>query len=98
MPWEAKDVMQLRIEFVLRAAKEEMPFSRLCEEFGISRRTGYRWRSRYEEAGSVLALREHSRRPHRSPRKTPEALHENAWLTEAGHRNSAVYRLRLSSR
>lgn len=76
MPWEAKDVMQLRIEFVLRAAKEEMPFSRLCEEFGISRRTGYRWRSRYEEAGSVLALREHSRRPHVSPRKTADAVEQ----------------------
>lgn len=76
MPWRAKDVMQLRIEFVLRAAREEVPFSRVCEEFGISRRTGYRWMKRYREAGSVRGLAEHSRRPHGSPRKTPDGTEE----------------------
>lgn len=76
MPWRAKDVMELRIEFVLRAAREEMPFSRLCGEFGICRPTGYLWVERYREAGSVTALAERSRRPHHSPRKTPDAVEE----------------------
>jgi len=70
MPWKATDVMECRIEFVLRAARGEMSFSRLCREYGISRPTGYLWVGRYEEAGSVRALAERSRRPHRSPRRT----------------------------
>lgn len=70
MAWKAKDVMECRIEFVLRAVRGEMSFSRLCREYGISRPTGYLWVGRYEEAGSVRGLAERSRRPHRSPRKT----------------------------
>ena len=42
---------------------------------GISR-TGYQWVGRYQEGGSFAKLSEHSRRPHRSPRQTPEAVEE----------------------
>lgn len=76
MPWEAKDVMELRIEFVLRAVRQEKPFSGLCAEFGISRPTGYLWVERYRQAGSVTALRERSRRPHGSPQKTADGVEE----------------------
>lgn len=74
MPWKAKDVMECRIEFVLRARRGEVSFSRLCREYGISRPTGYLWVGRYEEAGSVRGLVEGSRRPHHSPRRTPEEV------------------------
>ena len=70
MPWKAKDVMECRIEFVLCAVRGELSFSRLCREYGISRPTGYLWVGRYEEAGSVRALAERSRRPRSSPRRT----------------------------
>jgi len=76
MPWEAKHVMDLRIEFVLKAKKQEASFSGLCREFGISRPTGYLWLQRFEEAASVTGLAERSRRPRYSPNKTPEALEE----------------------
>ena len=41
----------------------------LCLRFGISAKTLYRWLTRYGEEGSA-GLRERSRRPHRSPRRT----------------------------
>jgi transposase InsO family protein len=76
MPWEAKHVMDLRIDFVLRARRQEVSLSALCREFGISRPTGYLWLRRFEGAGSISGLAERSRRPLRSPNKTPEVLEE----------------------
>jgi transposase InsO family protein len=65
-------VDEQRMQFVIRATSQQERFSALCKEFGISRPTGYLWRRRYEQAHSLTALREQSRRPHRSPRKTAE--------------------------
>lgn len=42
MPWENKTVEELRREFII-AAKTTNNFSCLCREFGITRRTGYKW-------------------------------------------------------
>ncbi len=74
MPWKETDVAGERIEFVVRALGESGSFSALCREFGVSRKTGYKWLRRFEEVGSVSRLAERSRRPHHSPGKTPEAL------------------------
>ena len=61
------------MQFVIRAASGKERMAALCREFGIARPTGYRWRGRYGEAGSFSAVRERSRRPHRSPRRTEES-------------------------
>jgi transposase InsO family protein len=42
----------------------------LCEHFGVSRKTGYKWVKRYEEEG-LDGLRERSRAPHSCPHRTP---------------------------
>lgn len=42
MPWENKTVEQSRKEFIA-AAKQATNFSALCREFGITRKTGYKW-------------------------------------------------------
>ena len=76
MPWKTETVMDQRIEFVLRANVREVSISGLCEEYGVSRPTGYLWLHRYREAGSVTGLAEKSRRPHLSPLKTEERLEE----------------------
>lgn len=51
----------------------------LCERYGISRKTGYKWLSRYEADG-LEGLREHSRAPrsipHRTSTETEDALVE----------------------
>jgi len=76
MPWKTENVMDQRVEFVIRARTGERPIAALCREYGISRPTGYLWLRRYQEAGSVSGLREHSRRPHHSPGRTGRALEE----------------------
>lgn len=70
MPWQTTDVMEQRIEFVIRASQMGVNLSGLCREFNISRPTGYTWLRRFQEAGSVVNLAEKSRRPHRSPNRT----------------------------
>lgn len=50
MPWECKTVEKVREEFVI-AAQNNINFSSLCREFGISRKTGYKWLARYKESG-----------------------------------------------
>jgi transposase InsO family protein len=73
MPWNEVDVQEQRMCFVMRAFSRKECLAALCREFGISRPTGYLWLRRYEQARSLRALRERSRRPQRSPRKTGEA-------------------------
>jgi transposase InsO family protein len=72
MPWKEVDVQEQRIRFVMRAFSRKERLAALCREFGISRPTGYLWLRRYEQARSLRALQERSRRPQRSPRRTAE--------------------------
>ena len=60
MPWRETDVMQERIRFVALALKPSQSFSDLCDAFGISRTTGYRWLNRYYEHRSFTALTDRS--------------------------------------
>ena len=62
MAWKDVEPMEERIRFVLKATREEMAFSDLCDAFGVSRKTGYKWLSRYEEHG-LEGMHELSRRP-----------------------------------
>jgi putative transposase len=62
MPWQEHRTVDLREEFVLRAKAPDVQFSGLCREFGISRKTGYKWVQRYDARG-VVALSDMSRRP-----------------------------------
>ncbi len=50
MPWKASSVMEERLRFVARLLEGE-PMSDLCREFGISRKTGYKIFTRYQEHG-----------------------------------------------
>lgn len=70
MPWRTTSVDDQRMQFVIRAKTGAERFSALCREFGISRPTGYLWRRRYEQTGMLAQVRERSRRPHHSPRRT----------------------------
>ncbi len=54
--------MDQRIEFVMKAVNHPN-FGELCREYGISRKTGYKWRERFVERG-LGGLGELSRRPH----------------------------------
>jgi len=83
MPWKTTDVMEQRIHFVVRASQIGCNLSALCREFEVSRPTGYRWLRRYQAAETVTELRELSRRPHHSPKRTRSEIED---LVEACHR------------
>lgn len=66
MPWKDMRVDHQKIEFILRALEEDANVTELCREFGISRKTAYKWLARYEQEG-CRGLSERSRRPIHSP-------------------------------
>jgi transposase InsO family protein len=67
--------MDSRQEFLALAQNAGVNFSELCRRFGISRKTGYKWRRRYREKGAA-GLADLSRRPQHSPRRSQEAIEE----------------------
>ena len=62
--------MDERVHFISDYLKGKYEVSALCEVYGISRKTGYKWIKRYKEHG-VNGLKEVSSRPHNSPYRTP---------------------------
>lgn len=73
MPWKQESVVEQRLRFVIEVRKREAPISALCRRHEISRKTGYKWLARYEEAGTIAALNDRSRRPRHSPKRTSQA-------------------------
>jgi len=71
MPWEAVNVEQRRVEFVVKAGQGKQTMTALCREFGICRATGYKWLHRWKD-DRLEGFREHSRRPKTSPTRTAE--------------------------
>lgn len=72
MPWKDVSPMDERTRFIKDALRGEIAFSNLCKAYEISRKTGYKWLSRYEENGKQ-GLLELSRAPKNSPQKvSPE--------------------------
>lgn len=70
MPWKERTTVSLRTEFVQQAHREEANITQLCRQFGISRKTAYKWLQRYRQEGEA-GLQDRSRRPHSSPRRSP---------------------------
>jgi predicted DNA-binding transcriptional regulator YafY len=71
--------MDEMIRFVMLAQSARFTVSELCEQFGISRKTGYKYLERYEADGlQGLGLRSH--RPHQFPRLTWRLLAPGGWL------------------
>lgn len=71
MPWPTQSMNDIRTEFVRRVLATEANLAQLCREYGISRKTGHKWRKRAMEDG-LNGVREHSRRPQTSPTKLDE--------------------------
>jgi transposase InsO family protein len=65
--------MDQRHQFIIDHSRGLWPVAELCVRFGISRKTGYKWIERYERGG-LDGLVDRSRRPHTSPRATPEPV------------------------
>lgn len=70
MPWRDVKPMDEKILFIADHLRAICGFSELCERYGISRKTGYKWVERYQADG-IEGLEERSRRPHTSAGEIP---------------------------
>src|SRR5579859_1878744 len=73
MPWMETNTWEERQRFVAALASAQWTMSELCERFGISRPTGYKWGARYRDGG-VRALADRSRAPRHCPHRLPDAV------------------------
>lgn len=76
MPWKEVNPMQQRVFFITDYLRQTMSLSGLCAQYGISRKTGYKWVERYRSTG-LTGLTEPSSRPLSSPGKTPYRIEQS---------------------
>lgn len=84
--------MNQRTEFVLEAMRTEN-FRELCRQYGISPKTGYKWKERFLEYG-LNGLLEESRRPRSSPKGLEEAVVCEIIRLKERHRSWGARKLR----
>lgn len=78
MPWNERTRMDERMRFMAALSSCEYTMTELCEAYGISRKTGYKWAGRYLEEG-LEGLKDRSRAPkggRRTERRCVEVLLE----------------------
>lgn len=79
MPWKETGPMEERMKFMLLYQGENWSMTELCEIYGVSRKTGYKWLKRYEQDG-MEGLQDLSRAPQEHPNavapETEEAIVE----------------------
>lgn len=86
MPWKTITMTETRRAFVIRALAKGANLSALCREFGVTRKTGRKWRERARVSGTQV-LQERSRRPLHSPHRLQEeevchlVMLKSAWPT-----------------
>ena len=72
MPWKVCNPMDERLKFIARLLDGDQ-MAPLCREFGISRKTGYKILTRYNEIG-LDGLTDRSRRPYRHANQLPTQI------------------------
>jgi putative transposase len=68
MLWKELSCVARRLKFVKLALRAQQSMSQLCRLFGFSRKSGYKWKARFESEGPC-GLRDQTRRPARSPQR-----------------------------
>lgn len=74
MPWKNNTPMDQQKEFAIKAM-QAMNFRKLCEEYGISTKTGYKWKGRMVEkrfAQSAVIISSQKKFPLFIKRITPQ--------------------------
>ena len=95
MPWERQTVCEQRLKFIYLYLENELPLSRLCIEFGISRTTGYKLIDRYCKYG-VDGLKDESRAPHLHPNEISEAIKEEIIQFRTKHPSWGARKLKVN--
>lgn len=75
MPWRRTEPVKERLQFIAALESGLYSMSELCLRFSISRKTGYKWMTRYQSDGPA-GLEEHSRAPKHSPQRISAEVKE----------------------
>jgi len=67
--------MEERVRFVEDWNSEDWNMGELCEFYGVTWKTGYKWVERYEAQGAE-GLRDLSRAPHRHPKQVTQEMED----------------------
>ena len=73
MSWKESGPVSERMKFITLLQSGQRSMTSLCHEFGISRKTGYKFAERFDAEG-VDGLKDRSRAPHVPARQTPERI------------------------
>jgi len=73
MPWSETTPMDQKTQFIADYLRKTLSVSELCDLYGISRKTAYKWIERYLQHGPA-GLDERSRKPWSSPNQTAEPI------------------------
>ena len=69
MPWSKTSPMDQRTQFIADFLRDTLSITELCQLYGVSRKTAYKWIDRYLHLGPA-GLEERSRRPRHAPNET----------------------------
>ena len=75
MPWKETCPMDERLKFIADYLKDEWNLSDLCQYYGISRKSGYKWLARYLADGPS-GLHDRSRAPNHHPNAVHKMIQE----------------------
>ncbi len=71
MAWKETCVLEQRIEFIKEYLKSEGNFKELCVKYGVSEKTGHKWKNRFLQYG-FTGLSDQSKAPESSPNQLDE--------------------------
>jgi putative transposase len=84
MPWLEATPMEQRERFVRDDRLALYTMTELCDRYGISRKTGYKWLERFD-AGGRTGLRDRSRAPHQCPHRITDQVAQLICLARRQH-------------
>jgi transposase InsO family protein len=73
MPWKESRIVNERVKFIADVLKGEESITELCLRYAISRKTGYKWMERFQQAGPA-GLEDLGHRPQSCAHATPEVV------------------------
>jgi transposase len=73
MPWKESRIVNERVKFIADVLKGEESITQLCLRYAVSRKTGYKWMERFQQAGPA-GLEDLGHRPQSCAHATPEPI------------------------
>jgi transposase len=86
MAWKERTRVDERVVLVGEYMKGERAMTELCREFGVSRKTAYKWVARYNAEGPA-GLDDRPRAPHRHPHRVDPLVMEALLQARRAHRH-----------